>query len=619
MAGQSALIKTFQGQNYIFDPSVSQWFPMDRKGDPKPVNKDLSDALDKQFGVQSSVNRPLPEAAQMLQAGKSKSKSRTPKEEKPKSGLAEAERTGKSSIGDITARRMAEGQGLFSSVGSEISDRMKARATRAKSLPLRALKSLPFGNVLAQGVGRKLGYNQEDISHITGISGDKSRTQTKTATPASAVVPPTASMDEPTAVPAGKVEPASVVLEKIYKLLSDKFDADKREEELEKQLQKSGGGKAAPILKKMKEEQKTEKKEGGFNLMDMLKGIVPALLSGLSGFVPAIISGVGGLLSGAGVIAKGAWNIIKAVGSKAAGLFGKGVNAVTQTFKGGAKATKDASMVAKNAGTASKVGEGVSESAKAVEEGSKLAKGASTATKVAGGASKTVKGLGKLLGFLKSVPGIGLIAGGADAIMRVNDIMGRAEAGEQMDMKKELIGALGGVLASGGLPVIGGILGSAVFPGVGTLVGSLGGMGAALLGGDKVGEWGAEKLYDYFMDDKKAADAVPVTTGSKLPGATATAMVGAGVTAAAMGASKTASATNPVPAMMTAKMNAVQDTNTAMSTPASGGSSSAPIIINKTNNIPVGGSNGGGSRSSVGVRNDDPVLIRAQYGLIRTV
>ena len=65
-------------------------------------------------------------------------------------------------------------------------------------------------------------------------------------------------------------------------------------------------------------------------------------------------------------------------------------------------------------------------------------------------------------------------------------------------------------------------------------------------------------------------------------------------------------------------MNKSQEENKQLKPPGEG-KNSAPTIINNNNVSNVSGGQGGGNMAYVGVRNDDPVLVKAQYGVVRTV
>lgn len=136
--------------------------------------------------------------------------------------------------------------------------------------------------------------------------------------------------------------------------------------------------------------------------------------------------------------------------------------------------------------------------------GEGLAEGAAkSATKV----SKLLESSKGILKFLEKIPGLSLIAAGASLIYDVKTAIDRHEAGEIDDneLKKEVIGAVGGGLGGLGGAEVGSILGGAVgsvVPAAGTLVGGILGGAAGFFGGEKLGKYAAEKMFDYFQGGK---------------------------------------------------------------------------------------------------------------------
>jgi len=133
-----------------------------------------------------------------------------------------------------------------------------------------------------------------------------------------------------------------------------------------------------------------------------------------------------------------------------------------------------------------------------------LAEGAAkSATKV----SKLLESSKGVLKFLEKIPGLSLIAAGASLIYDVKTAIDRHEAGEIDDneLKKEVVGAVGGGLGGLGGAEVGSLLGGAVgsvVPGAGTLVGGILGGAAGFFGGEKLGKYAAEKMFDYFQGGK---------------------------------------------------------------------------------------------------------------------
>jgi hypothetical protein len=332
---------------------------------------------------------------------------------------------------------------------------------------------------------------------------------------------------------------------------------------------------------------------------------------------------------------------LKAIGNIGSKMVGGVVSAGKNIVKGGAKLAGKAGSLIKGGvksamGFASSAKSGVgtlaSKGASAAEKaGSALAKGGGKlATKVAGVGGKLLKGGGKLLGFLKSIPGLSLITAGADLVMRIKEVNEKKEAGEisDADYKKEITKSIGSAAAAGLLPVLGGAIGSVV-PGVGTVIGGLGGAAAALLGGDKIGGWLAGKMYDFFVEDKKGSasevkkdTASPVSSAS--PSGSPTGAPGASPTGSSSSSpsnSPSASPSSGAEMPSTARVNAAVSENQSLVGPSATMSQGSPTINKSTTNIMGGGGGGGGGGSNGGtsIRNEEPILMRVQYGKVRPV
>lgn len=522
----------------------------------------------------------------------------------------EADITNRKGLMQLASERMMSGEGLGKSLSSAVTEKFKAKATKLKKLkdPLNWLSKMPgVGKLAATAYGKKFGRSNEDISYFTGVHAPPGMEQEESET----AQPMTAT----------KSETSGKTLSKIYSLLLKKFqmedtsafdeeqkaEDDKKHKELIEALTKN---KEVP-----KEKQKEEEDKGLFG------GILSTLSSIFSGFIGKLSSlftifgniGRFAFKAGAGVISAGAAavrgvtgfagraasSVKKGIGS----LVTKGKELVKPTVKTGLDTNKSALLQAKPT-TVSKVTEAAEKS------GSALAKTASTATKVAKGAgSKLLKGGSKLLGFLKSVPGISTVAAGADLIMRINEVNDKLENGQITDAeyKKEMTKAVGDAAAAGLLPVLGATLGS-VIPGVGTLAGGLAGAGVALLGGDKVGGWLAEKVYDHFIEGKDTSE--QLQTASVIP-PSATATTTPTQTPAVP-------VQSPTPSPIATRAQAATNENLNLTGPTST-MKTQPIIINSPTTNVMGGGKSSGSSISASVRNDDPILTRLQFQNVRPV
>jgi hypothetical protein len=537
------------------------------------------------------------------------------------------------SLSRLASERLLSGEGIGASLKNAFKDKIGVKATNLKKKfdPLNMLSKI--SPLAATAYGMKRGRSLSDISYFTGIQGQppekpqeeedsaptrRSRKQTATKATKSAT---------------GGLEKGSAgTLKQIYKLLSDKFEEDTKlrevdknfEEERKTEDEKRHKELLDAILKgKGKKEEK--KKEEKTTLMDMLMGAF-SMLKSLPGMIMGGLSSLLGLKS----LSKLGGKAIKGVANLGKSIVKGGVKLATKAgsmIKGGVKAAMGFGSKA-----ASGVGSLVTKGAEAAEKaGSALAKGGKIATKVAGAGGKLLKGGGKLLGFLKGIPGLSLITAGADLIMRIKEVNDKKESGEisDADYKKEITKAIGSAAAAGLLPILGGAIGSVV-PGVGTVIGGLGGAAAALLGGDKIGGWLAGKMYDFFIDDKKGTasqvkkdSATPVGTTAGPGGAEATSQDGLDnlqaqqMTDAAKGAK--ASQVSSTPTSSTRMNDAVTTNQSLVGPAATQRSQSAPIITNSTQIVNGGGNGGGGGGTPMGMRNEEPILMRVQYGNVKAV
>ena len=555
-----------------------------------------------------------------------------PGDEEGPSQYEKADITKQKGLIQLASERMASGENtsMIGSLKGAISDKLKARATGIKKKfdPLNLLSKLPLGQLAATSYGMKKGRSAADIAYFTGVQPTlEKQLHDEEPTPS-----------EPSKKTASKVsksekselnKSSNGILKQIYKLLSDKFEEDKKLREIDKNFdeeRKSEDDKKHKelidaILKNKSPKEKKEKKEEKNTLMDLLMGGFNLL----KGIPSMIMSGISGLI-GLKTLGKIGGKVVRGVAS-----FGKSI------VKGGVKLARKAGSMIKGGvksvmGFGSKMAKGagglLSKGADAAEKaGSALAKGGGKmATKVAGAGSKILKGGGKLLGFLKAVPGLSLITAGADLIMRIKEVNDKKAAGELSDAeyKKEIVKAIGSAAAAGLLPVLGASIGSIV-PGVGTVIGGLGGAAAALMGGDKIGGWVAGKMYDYFVDDKKG-------TASEVKKSTAT-EVSSATPAGAPSSTDLPTSGSPTPQStpsaspanvgspaLTSRMNEAVATNQNLVGPAATQTTpSSPIITNKTSIVNTGGGAGSGGGVPMSMRNEDPVLLRLQYGNVKPV
>jgi hypothetical protein len=550
-----------------------------------------------------------------------------------------------SGLGQLAAQRMIEGEGIGASLKGATKDKFKAMkmGMKEKFDPLNIVKKMTFGSkFLTAAAGKMMKRSSKDIEYFSGV---KAPTAKKVRG-----LPEVESAGGATVDGGGKGNKggmggnANGILNKIYKVLADSIEENKKERELTKDFEKENKSEEQKdrdhkhkelidALKGIFGKSKPEDKKKGGGLMGMLgmaAGLIMAKLRGIFGPILKFVTSIGSkILGGLTSMASKIWggtkdiasklmqsdiatkakSVVKSVAGKGSSLVKSGVEAV----KGGA------SSVAKGAtGAASKVGGALKNIGKTVAKGAKSAAGAAgkTATKVA---SSALKGAGKLLKFVKGVPGLGVLAAGVDLIMRMQDLNSQLEAGtlKESDYKKAVAGAVGSAAGGAGGAALLGALGAtagSIVPGVGTLVGGIGGGVLGFMGGEAIGGFLGEKLYDYFVDGKKSASPAGATA-SKAPGAPTaspasptTPKAASGTTPSYQTAIKAASA----PPATGARLNEASQQSSQLAAPASG-----PTVINKPTTINnVTHSSGGGSGGSLNMRNDDAVLLRVQYGSV---
>ena len=578
-----------------------------------------------------------------------------------------ADVTSSKGLGYLASEKMMSGKGLGASLKEAFKDKIAAKATSFKKKfdPMNMLSKI--SPLAATAYGKKFGRKNSDISYFTGVRptadpAEMEKSYTESVSNKSNRSEKTQSVSNKSNR-SEKTQTAKKVsnkgetirggagtLKQIYKIISDKFEEDIKLREIDKNFEEEKKSEDERRHKELIDailkgkgpkgkEKKEEKKSGLFDMLGglfgMIKGLPGMLMGGLSSMLGLKTLGrigskmVGGVFSAGKSIVKGgvelagkAGSLIKGGVKSAMGFGSSAVKSVGSVASKGVEAAKTG-LGAVKAGTATKAAE-VAEKA-----GSALAKGGKTASKIASGASKLLKGGGKLLGFLKAIPGLSLITAGADLVMRIKEVNDKKEAGEisDADYKKEITKAIGSAAAAGLLPILGGAIGSVV-PGVGTVIGGLGGAAAALLGGDKIGGWLAGKMYDFFVEDKKgSASEVKKDTASPVPSASSsgspTGAPGAsptGSSSASPSNSPSASPSGGAEMPSTARVNAAVSENQSLVGPSATMSQGSPTINKSTTNIMGGGGGGGGgSNGGTSIRNEEPILMRVQYGKVRPV
>lgn len=345
-------------------------------------------------------------------------------------------------IGDLVAENIIEGKGIKDSIKGAISAKTKASITDMKMLfdPMNIAEKV-VGRGGAAIFGKLTGAHQSELEYFGAKYRRNRPSLMRAITGFGGKVGPSPSTA--TKVDSTDMGDSTVVLGKIYSLMTKNREEDVKARELE-----------------------NDKKQDEFDLKEKRHKELLAALSKLTGAPIASGDVGGGEDSGGGLLA---------------GIAGAGVLGAAKRFlKGGAKGA---------AGAAEGLAEGAAKSATKVSKFLESAKG--------------------ILKFLEKIPGLSVIAAGASLIYDVKTAIDKHEAGEISDqeLRKEIIGSLGGAIGGLGGAELGGLLGGAigsVVPGAGTLVGGILGGTAGFFGGEKLGSYAAEKMFDYFSSGKDA-------------------------------------------------------------------------------------------------------------------
>ena len=539
-------------------------------------------------------------------------------------------------LGELASKRMIEGEGIGASLKGAIYDKFQAKKMQFKEFkdPMNLVKMLTgggksgFSKFMTSAAGRLRNRSAHDIEYFSGVKA-----------PTAKKIPKLESSTEPTSsgksTKGGKGGDNSNILNKIYQVLTESIkkaemakdfdkenkaeeqkDRDKKHKELIDAL-KGITGKSAPA---------EEKKGGGLlGLLGLAAGVILSKLKDIFGPVLKFVTNIGSkILGGLANLAKDLWNGVKNIGNK---IFGKTpetpkpkTDAKGRARDAKGRFTKVPEATKVEPSMASKAGGAIKNVGKTIAKGAKSVTGAvgKTASKVA---STTLKGAGKLLGFLKGIPGLGILAAGAGLIMEIQDLKSQLEAKTITDaeFKKGVARAVGGAAGGAGGAALLGTLGAAagsIVPGVGTLIGGIGGGVLGYMGGDAVGGFLGEKLYDYFVNGKKeTASAVKGKPKTSSPVPTASGTGSTSATSASTSIPKAATPQATVPATG-GRLDAASKQNADVKSAVS-----SPILINKpttvNNNVNSSTTTGGGGQ--IGVRNDDSTLMRMQYGSIRAV
>lgn len=197
--------KKFNNQEFAWDPNAfggkGYWFAMGKKGGlGRAASKKESEGLGK---VSKAETEPASDRV---------------------FDYKHAKKIGKSRFSDLIADKIMAGQGVGSSVKQTIGEKMKAQTTRIKEKfdPLNILSALTGRSKLGTALaGRLLGRNREEVEYQVS-KGKKGASQVKEgkATKLKGEM--------------GQTQVSSEIFEKIYKLMRDTREEDKRKKEIEK-------------------------------------------------------------------------------------------------------------------------------------------------------------------------------------------------------------------------------------------------------------------------------------------------------------------------------------------------------------------------------------------------
>jgi hypothetical protein len=576
----------------------------------------------------------------------------------------------KKSLKNLITDKLVEGEGIGSSIGGSISEKMKARSKGLKEKfdPLNIAKMLT-GKLGSALLGKITGRSKEDIGYF---AGDKKYKETK-AKPSYV----NANLNKSdaglySAISEGnnqsmkKGDGIATVLARMYNLIKfqqiesiKRFRIEKNFKKIEEKQKNKWNKELIDALKNKKTatvitEGKKEE-DGGFNIFKYIGDKIAGALRWASELISGLWSPVGKFISILGAI--GGFLGLEEILNKAKSFFGLGKKELPTVPEMEKPKTKETPKVKdgtnKELEKDEKKGK---ESSKELEKGEKKGKEKykeekAKATKVdkaeekpkATKMSKVLKGAKGVAKYLTKLPFIGGIAGAIEMIGTIQQAITDREEEKITDeeLKKIVITTTASIIAAGAGTSIGATIGATVGSVAGPIGAFLGGATGAVagyVGGKTAGKAGAEKLFEYLSNSSGDVEptATPVQaetmekqtvspTESKTPKAadpqsttttpTTTSSTPSTTTPAKSSSTTTPSSVTPVPTP-NATDNRLQSTmNKNMEIKSAAGSSVNTTVID--NSQTIGSPGGGGSggivvESSVGVRTDEPTLQRVQ-------
>jgi len=579
----------------------------------------------------------------------------------------------KKSLKNLITDKLVEGEGIGSSIGGSISEKMKARSKGLKEKfdPLNIAKMLT-GKLGSALLGKITGRSKEDIGYF---AGNKKYKETK---PKPSYVNANLNKSDPglySSISEGnnqsmkKGDGFATVLARMYNLIKSqqiesikRFRIEKNFKKIEEKQKNKWNKELIDALKNRKTatvitEGKKEE-DGGFNIFKYIEDKIIGALKWASELISSLWSPLGKFISILGAI--GGFLALENILTKAKSFFGIGGKESSTVPKIEEPKTKETPKVKdgtnKELEKDEKKGK---ESSKELEKGEKKGKEKykeekAKATKVdkveekpkATKMSKVLKGAKGVAKYLTKLPFIGGIAGAIEMIGTIQQAITDREEEKITDeeLKKIVITTTAAIIAAGAGTSIGATIGATVGSVAGPIGAFLGGATGAVagyVGGKTAGKAGAEKLFEYISNSSSDVEptATPVQTETmekqtvsptetKTPkvantqSATTTPTTTPKATAPTKSSSTpTSSSVTPVPTPNPTDNRLQSTMNKNMEIKSAAESSVNTTVIDNSQTIgaPGGGSTGVVVESSIGVRTDEPTLQRIQRQNGRTM
>ena len=582
----------------------------------------------------------------------------------------------KKSLKNLITDKLVEGEGIGSSVGGSISEKMKARSKGLKEKfdPLNIAKMLT-GKLGSALLGKITGRSKEDIGYF---AGNKKYKETK---PKSSYVNANLNKSDPglySSISEGnnqsmkKGDGFATVLARMYNLIKSqqiesikRFRIEKNFKKIEEKQKNKWNKELIDALKNRKTatvitEGKKEE-DGGFNIFKYIEDKIIGALKWASELISSLWSPLGKLISILGAI--GGFLTLENILTKAKSFFGIGGKESSTVPKIEEPKTKETPKVKDGTNKELEKDEKKGKEGRELEKGEKKGKEKykeAKATKVdkaeekpkATKVSKVLKGAKGVAKFLTKLPFIGGIAGAIEMIGTIQQAITDREEEKITDeeLKRVVITTTAAIIAAGAGTSIGATIGAKV--GLlggpyGAFFGGAAGAVAGYVGGKTAGKYGAEKLFEYISnssdDVEPTAEPVQTETMEKQKASSPETMEKSSspttktadtqstsstptttpktTTPTKSSSSPTTSSVTPVPTPNPTDNRLQSTMNKNMEIKSAAGSSVNTTVIDNSQTIgsPGGGGSGGVVvESSVSVRTDEPTLQRVQSQNRRT-